>query len=76
MACWPLSAGAIVHDAAGNAEGALGRLGGVAEGGLSGGAREAGAAAALAALDQPGVGEVGQNAGEHPAWDAGQTQTP
>jgi hypothetical protein len=66
------SAGTIVHDAAGNAEGALGRLDGVAEGDLRGGAREAGAAtAALATLDQPGAGEVGQDASEQPARDAG-----
>lgn len=66
------SAGAIVHDAAGDAEGALGRLDAIAEGDLRGGAREAGAApAALVALDQPGAGEVGHDAGEQPARDAG-----
>ena len=82
MACWPLSqascraqgapvaAGAILHDAAGNAEGAFGRFHGVPECDLLRRPREAGAsAAALLALDQAGVGEAGQDAGKQAARD-------
>ena len=53
------SAGAIVHDAAGDAEGSLGRFHGIAKGYLPGRAGEAGAPSpSLLALDQSGAGEV------------------
>src|SRR5918994_6767709 len=66
------TAGTVLHDATGNAEGAFGCFDGVPERDLPCRPSEAGAsAAALFTLDQAGVGEAGQDAGQQAARDAG-----
>jgi hypothetical protein len=62
-------AGAVLHDAAGYAEGSLDGFYGVPESYLPGRASETGSSASsLLALDQTSAGEVCKDAGQQAAW--------